>query len=97
MFDDFGIRERVFDEDGKIIFQRTQDVQGIIDRNKADAELLPSMHGHAATRMVGRIPLVEAENWSRECGAAIGTKEFAKYVEKKLTSGEFPAFCIKKY
>jgi len=97
MTDDFGIRERVFDEDGKIIFSRTQDVQGIIDKNKAEAEFLPSMHGHAAVRKVGSIPLNEAENWARECGAAIGTKEFAEYVKKKLTSGEFAAFCIKKY
>jgi len=46
-------------------------------------------------KLVGRIPFVVCEEWSRECGANIGSKEFAAYVQKKLINGDFQKFRIK--
>lgn len=95
-FDPFsGIVDRMIVEDGKLHVQRTQDVQAIIDKNKAEAEILPSMYGEAAWRKVGSIPFTVAEEWSKECGAGIGTKEFAVYCKRKLMDGDFAAFRIK--
>lgn len=90
-----GVMERMVEADGKLVVDRRQDVQGLIDQNKIEAETAPSMHGDAAVRKVGSIPLVVAEQWSRECGAGIGTKEFALYCKKKLMDGDFAAFRIK--
>jgi hypothetical protein len=90
-----GIVERMIEQDGKLHVQRRQDVQAIIDQNKREADFLPSMHGEAAYRKVGSIPFVVAEEWAKECGAAIGTKEFALYCKKKLLDGDFAAFRIK--
>ena len=84
------------DSDGLIRVTRSQDVQSLIDQNKHEAEAAPSMFGQAAVRKVGSIPFVVADQWSRECGAGIGTKEFAVYCKRKLMDGDFAAFRIKK-
>lgn len=89
------IKERMIEQDGKLHIQRSQDVSRLIQMNKHEAETAPSMHGDAAIRKVGSIPFVIAEEWSRECGAGIGTKEFAQYCKKKLMDGDFAAFRIK--
>ena len=84
------------DSDGLIRVTRSQDVQSLIDQNKHEAEAAPCLFGHAAVRKVGSIPFVVADQWSRECGAGIGTKEFAVYCKRKLMDGDFAAFRIKK-
>lgn len=83
------------DSDGLIRVTRSQDVQSLIDQNKYEAEAAPSMFGQAAVRKIGSIPFVVADQWSRECGAGIGTKEFAAYCKRKLLDGDFAAFRIK--
>ena len=85
-----------FDSDGTMRVTRSQDVQSLIDQNKHEADAAPSMFGQAAVRKIGSIPFVIAEAWSRECGAGIGTKEFAVYCKRKLMDGDFAAFRIKE-
>ena len=92
-----GVMERMVEHEGKLHVQRQQrGLEGLIAQNRFEAEHAPSMHGDAAIRKIGSIPLVVAETWSRECGAAIGTHEFAEYCKKKLMDGDFAAFRIKK-
>lgn len=95
MANEFGINEAYDLVDGKLVIKRTQDVQALIDQNRHEAQEAPSMFGQARVRKLGSIPFVIADQWSRECGAAIGSKEFAEYAKKKLMSGEFSAFKIK--
>jgi hypothetical protein len=90
-----GVMERMLEDDGKLIVDRRQNVQALIDQNKVEAAEAPSMFGQMAVRKVGSIPLVVAEQWSRECGAAIGSQEFALYCKRKLMDGDFAAFRIK--
>lgn len=90
-----GIMERMIEQDGKLHILRSENVKSLIDANKALGEVLPSMHGDAKLRLVGRIPAVIAEQWSAECGAAIGTKEFLAYCKRKLMDGDFAAFRVK--
>lgn len=40
-------------------------------------------------RYMGSAPLVVAEIWAKMCGAPPGTREFAEYAHKQLTSGEY--------
>jgi len=87
----------MFEQDGKLIVNRSQNVQSLIDENKELSRTAPSMHGDAKFRLAGRIPAVIAEQWSRECGAAIGTKEFALYCKRKLMDGDFAAFRVKGF
>lgn len=93
----YDVRERMFEEDGKLIIRRHQEVEALLDDNKALAEIAPSMHGDAAFRLAGRIPLVVAEQWSAECGEAIGTQGFADYVKKKLADGDFARLRVKGF
>ena len=95
MLNEFGIKEDYDLIDGKIHIKRSQDVQSLVDQNRHEADVAPSMFGQAAVRKIGSIPFVIAEDWSRECGAGIGTPEFAEYVKKKLMDGDFAAFRIK--
>lgn len=90
-----GIAERMVEQDNLLHIRRQQDVQAIIDRNRVEAEIMPSKFGEAAWRKVGSVPFVVAEQWSAECGAGIGTKEFSDYCQRKLLDGDFAAFRVK--
>jgi len=84
-----------FDEDGKDVIQRKQDVQRILDFNKER-----NIDGHnrkSDMRLVGSIPFVVIEMWMKECGAKLGSQEFNEYVKKKLTSGEFSKLIANGY
>jgi len=81
------IKERMFEDDGKLQIVRSQDVQPILDANKIAQNT--EINRKSEMRRAGSIPYVIAEQWSRECGAAIGTKEFGEYVKKKLMDGDW--------
>lgn len=50
-----------------------------------------SMRGRLGTYL-GSIDPITAAQWSKECGSAIGTKEFALYAKRKLMSGDWSHF-----
>lgn len=50
--------------------------------------------GVAGAKMIGSVDTVTASIWSKECGAAIGTREFAIYAKKKIASPEFKRFRV---
>lgn len=93
----YDVKERMVEQDGKLIIQRSQDVQNLLDGNARLASIAPSAHGDAKFRLAGRIPFVVAEQWSTECGAAIGTQEFGLYVKKKLLDGDFARLRVKGF
>lgn len=93
----YDVNERMFEQDGKLIVRRHQEVESLLDENKALADIAPSAHGDAKFRLAGRIPLVVAEQWSAECGEAIGTQAFAQYVRKKLADGDFARLRVKGF
>ena len=74
-------------EDDKLIVQRSQDVQSVLDFNKER-----NIDGHNVNsdmRLAGSVPFVVIEQWMKESGCKLGSQEFAEYVKKKLMSGEF--------
>lgn len=93
----YDVKERMFEEDGRLIVRRHQEVSSLLDENRALADVAPSMHGDAAFRLAGRIPLVVAEQWAAECGEAIGTQGFAAYVKRKLADGDFARLRVKGF
>lgn len=93
----YDVNERMIEQDGKLIITRHQEVQALLDDNKALADVAPSAHGDAKFRLAGRIPLVIAEQWSMECGEAIGTQAFAQYIRKKLADGDFARLRVKGF
>ena len=74
-------------EDDKLIVQRSQDVQSVLDFNKER-----NIDGHNVNsdmRLAGSVPFVVIEQWIKESGCKLGSQEFAEKKKKKLMSGEF--------
>lgn len=88
------MQERMLTEDGQLIIQKTQDVEAILDANKAEAE---THRSGGNWRKAGSIPLVVAEEWAKECGAAVGSKEWLAYCKRKLMDGDFAKLRVRGY
>ena len=81
------VQSKYFDEDGKIIINRSQDIQDILDFNKER-----SIEGHnrkSDMRLAGSVPFVVIEMWMRESGCKLGSPEFNEYCKKQLMSGNY--------
>lgn len=92
---ELGVVERMIEQDGKLHVLRSQDTQAVLDHVKAMRDVAPSMFGDAKWRYIGEVPLVLAEKWSEECGAAIGSPEFAIYCKQKLMNGDYAALRVR--
>ena len=84
-------------EDGNVHIVRTQNVQPILEENHNLRDIMPSSHGQASWRLAGRIPMVVATQWAKECGSSVGTPEWGEYCKKKMMDGEFAKLRIKGY
>ena len=69
--------------DAEPIMEAMKDYGDIIDKKKT---------GAAGAKLVGSIDPITAAIWRKECGAGIGTREFAKYAMKKLADPDFRRF-----
>jgi hypothetical protein len=81
------IRTRLIRENGRIVVQRTQDVEPYLERNKRlrnDFQRRRNTH----MRYVAEIPNVVIEQWLRE-GINVFDPNHAKAVQRKLNSNEF--------
>ena len=83
------ITERLFlDSDGKSFhFVKRQNVQTIIEAAKDAAETLRPNTGPVGSKYLGTVPVLIAQQWAKECGAAVGSREWAKYAKTKLQDG----------
>lgn len=91
------IEEFYEDEAGLHVRKTNPDISSLFDRNKAMADIAPSMAGEAATRYVGSVDAVTAERWSRECGASIGTAEFMAYCKRQLLDSDNSKFLVRGF
>lgn len=83
------------DPDGTIVVKKSVDAEPIFDAMKAYGDLIQKhKRGVAGARMIGAIDPVTAAIWRKECGAGIGTKEFAAYAKKKLADRDFSRFRV---
>lgn len=64
-----------------------QECDGIIEGVKAIADV--SRRGKGTNQYLGSVPVVVAEIWAKQCGAPLGSKEFAEYGKKMLLSGDW--------
>lgn len=88
------VTERIIDTAGGFVIERQQVVDDVIEAVHDYGSALPKSVKNQAMRYVGSIPVLIANQWSAECGAAIGTREFAEYVEKKLLSSDFSKLVV---
>jgi len=89
------IRDTYTGDDETLVINRQQDVQFLLDDNQRLAA--ETAHNRSDMRLAGRVPLVIMEQWMRECGAALGSKELNAYVKRKLMDGEFAKLRVRGY
>lgn len=84
------VSTRLHVEDGNLTVLRTQDVEPILDHNKA---LQNTPQKRAETfRHVGSVPNVLIEKWILEEGAPVlsmNTYEFARFIKRKLNDPDY--------
>lgn len=75
------------DHDGNVTITKTLNSEPILEGVAALSDTLPRHHGGAAgARYVGSIDPLTAQNWAKEWGCAIGTKEFGKLASIRIKS-----------
>lgn len=76
-----------------IVVTRQHDVEALLQGIKERSEVTSKYHvGPVGSKWIGSIDTITASNWAKECGAAIGTKEFAAYAKKKLMDPDYSKF-----
>lgn len=80
-----GVEEWYSEADGTIHRKTRQPVEGI---KRAVHEMSDHARGKSQYYL-GSIPVVIANQWSKECGAAIGTREFAEFAKRKLMDSDW--------
>lgn len=83
-----GINTRYHSEDNKLIVQRVQDCEPVLD--SAAALRGAGLIGSPDMRHAGRIPAVVLEKWLNEAGLTLDqADEVSALIKRKLMNGEF--------
>ena len=85
-----------FTPDGMMVIKRSVNVEPVLEAVKMSSDIEAPVRNDRGMLHLGSIDHVTARMWSLECGAAVGTREFAKFAKKKLQSGEFAKFAVKR-
>lgn len=84
-----GITERWYSEpNGTIHRKLTQDAERVTNAVHDMTEHAKGKNRH----YLGSVPIAVAGLWARECGSAIGTREFADYAKKKILDRNYNKF-----
>jgi len=86
-------REDVVIDGTDIVVTRQHDVEPLLQGIKERSEITSKNYrGPVGSQWIGSIDTITGAIWAKECGAAIGTKEFAEYAKKKLMDPNYQKF-----
>jgi len=86
------------EQDGKVYVKTTEDVQPLLDANGRLRSVYDEMPSYGRNgRLAARVPGTVAQNWAKECGAAVGTKEYMAYAKRKLVAGDYQKLRIEGF
>ena len=86
LLDQFGaVKSYISHEGGVTRITNVQELDDILDAIKCvpDVNKVKGKNRH----WLGTVPLIVAQQWATECGAAIGTREWGIYARRKLKDG----------
>ena len=86
------VRSIGHDAHGTIIFKTTQDTDGIVESNKAIRNAGGPKHKNM--KHIARVPKIFIEQWLKESGLRMGTREFLDYIKKKINDPDYEAFKV---
>ena len=90
------IKTNMTEDSGKLYVKREQDVEPLLNHIKElHNSNLTNHFGESRMRYVGEIPMILAEQWSKESGLQLGSREFMDYVKKKLKDPNYKKLLIK--
>jgi hypothetical protein len=84
------VQRRVVEDEDGLVFHSTQDVEGILDLNKAAFN--DGTRGYTPSRdlrKIAEIPLIIAEKWKNELGVDVFDKNHADAVRRLLNDPEW--------
>lgn len=81
--------ERLVFEADKFHHVTTQVVDPILAAIHEARDMFKKDTGPMQGRWLGTVPILVAQQWAIECGAAIGTKAWGVYAKQKLKDGEW--------
>ena len=86
------------EQDGKVYVKTTEDVQPLLDANGRLRSVYDEMPNYGRNgRLAARVPGTVAQNWAKECGAAVGTREYMAYAKRKLVAGDYQKLRIEGF
>tara|TARA_B100001029_G_scaffold97776_2_gene80402 strand:- start:1653 stop:1937 length:285 start_codon:yes stop_codon:yes gene_type:complete len=92
------VKTNIIEDEDKLYVKREQDVQPILQHiHNLNTSDLPNHFGDSRMRYVGEIPLVLAEQWSKESGLGLGSKEFMEYCRKKLQDPDYKKLLVRGF
>lgn len=81
------------DADGTVVVRRQVDAEPIMQAMKDYADIIPkNAKGVAGAKMFGSLDPITCAIFQKESGLRVGTKEFAKFVRKKLATRDYSRF-----
>lgn len=88
------MRERFFDDEGRIIHQRTFDVEPAMDRARALRDVPAVALPMSESRLVASVPMPVITMWLKEAGVTWDDPAANDVVKRKLLSGEASKFRV---
>ena len=86
-------KEEVLIDGTDIVVTKEHDIEMMLQGIKERGEVMSKyFRGPAGSKWIGSIDTITGSIWAKECGAAIGTKEFAAYAKKKLMDPDYKKF-----
>lgn len=88
------VKERFVDFNGGFHIVTEQNCDDTIEAVHDAHSLIPKKTKVDGARYAGSVPAVQALIWAKECGSAVGTREWADYAAAKMKDGDFKKFKV---
>lgn len=85
-------RSEIFDTADGFVVQKSINVEPVFEAVKAMAELQSTQRDKNGALYLGSVDMLTAQNWAKECGHPIGTKDWKEYALKQLQSSDYAHF-----
>lgn len=82
------------DYDGNVTIVKSVDAEPVMDGVKmmSDSQLHSPVRDSEGRMYLGSVDIITAQNWAKECGHPLYSKEWREFAKKKLMSRDYAKF-----